>query len=65
MSMDARVDALRWRELPESWCSAADGEVCALRSVGADVSGYESQRGLKAVASAEDQLMNAIFLIAI
>jgi hypothetical protein len=45
MSMDARVDALRWRELPESWCSTADGEVCALRSVGADVSG--KNRGKK------------------
>ena len=46
MSMDARVDALRWRELPESRCSTADGEVCALRSVGADASG--ENRGEKA-----------------
>ena len=53
MSMDARVDALRWRELPESWCSTTDGEVCALRSVGADASGCESQMGLKAVKFAE------------
>lgn len=62
MSMDARVDALRWRELPESWCSTADVDVCALRSVGADASGYGSQMGLK---FAEGQLMKAIFLIAI
>ncbi len=52
MSMDARVDALRWRELPESWCSTAAGEDCALRSVGAEVRRYESQRGLKAMTFA-------------